>query len=54
MLEVTVYEENDLMKALLHEWLAEAGYRLVPGSEPADLVIASVIDAPARGFAADS
>jgi CheY-like chemotaxis protein len=46
---IAIYEENDLMRALLKEWLSEAGYRVrevVPrgvqrgGTE--DLVIASV------------
>ena len=46
---IAIYEENDLMRALLREWLSEAGYRVrevVPrgvqrgGTE--DLVIASV------------
>jgi len=46
---IVIYEENDLMRALLKEWLSEAGYRVreaVPrGAEHAakeDLVIASV------------
>jgi DNA-binding response OmpR family regulator len=46
---ITIYEENDLMRALLEEWLSQAGYRVrgaVPGGgHPAgteDLVIASV------------
>jgi DNA-binding response OmpR family regulator len=49
MLAITIYEENDLMRALLKEWLSQAGYRVrgaVPGGvHPAgseDLVIASV------------
>jgi DNA-binding response OmpR family regulator len=42
MLNVALYEDNDLMRALLYEWLSEAGYRVVPGTEPANLVIASV------------
>lgn len=46
---IVIYEENDLMRALLKEWLSEAGYRVratAPhemwrgGAE--DLVIASV------------
>ncbi len=49
MSAIVIYEENDLMRALLKEWLSEAGYRVreaVPrgaqrvGKE--DLVIASV------------
>jgi DNA-binding response OmpR family regulator len=46
---IVVYEENDLMRALLKEWLGEAGYRVSAPAprEPrpelaADLVIASV------------
>jgi DNA-binding response OmpR family regulator len=49
MNHIVVYEENDLMRALLEEWLGEAGYRvsaLAPREEPlelaADLVIVSV------------
>src|ERR1700730_13408294 len=46
---IAIYEENDLMRALLREWLSEAGYRVraeslcglqIGGME--DLVIASV------------
>jgi CheY-like chemotaxis protein len=46
---IVIYEENDLMRALLREWLSEAGYRVRAGSRcgvqsggPADLVIVSV------------
>jgi DNA-binding response OmpR family regulator len=46
---IVVYEENDLMRALLQEWLSEAGYRastLAPREAPpdlaADLVIVSI------------
>jgi DNA-binding response OmpR family regulator len=46
---VVVYEENDLMRALLEEWLSQAGYRVREGpthgqqrAGAADLVIASV------------
>jgi DNA-binding response OmpR family regulator len=46
---IVVYEENDLMRALLKEWLGEAGYRvsaLAPRDKPpelaADLVVVSV------------
>ena len=46
---IVIYEENDLMRALLKEWLSEAGYR-VRAAAPreaqlggtADLVIVSV------------
>jgi CheY-like chemotaxis protein len=49
MSTIAMYEENDLMRALLREWLSEAGYRVREvgphaaqrgGTE--DLVIASV------------
>ena len=46
---VVVYEEDTLMRALLTEWLTEAGYEVRPeaareprGADPADLVILSV------------
>ena len=46
---IVIYEEDDLMRALLKEWLSEAGYRVRAGSlcglqngGPADLVIVSV------------
>jgi CheY-like chemotaxis protein len=46
---IVIYEENDLMRALLEEWLSQAGYRVrtaapgdVRGGEAADLVIASL------------
>jgi DNA-binding response OmpR family regulator len=49
MSSIVIYEENDLMRALLKEWLCDAGYRVrAPGSggmqhdDAADLVIASV------------
>ena len=49
MNHIVVYEENDLMRALLKEWLGEAGYpvsapapREPPPDQPADLVIVSV------------
>jgi CheY-like chemotaxis protein len=49
MSDIVIYEENDLMCALLSEWLSEAGYRVraaasnqvQPGGR-ADLVIVSV------------
>ena len=28
MSNILVYEEDDLMRALIHEWLREAGYRV--------------------------
>jgi DNA-binding response OmpR family regulator len=49
MAHIAVYEDNDLMRDLLTEWLGEAGYRvssLAPREpapkEPVDLVIVSV------------
>jgi len=49
MSEIVIYEENDLMRALLIEWLNEAGYRVRAGAPHrvlaggrADLVIVSV------------
>jgi CheY-like chemotaxis protein len=48
MSNIVIYEENDLMRALLEEWLREAGYRVHAAashdlqSGPADLVIVSV------------
>ena len=49
MSNIVIYEDNDLMRALLREWLCEAGYRVRAGSlcglrsaGPADLVIVSV------------
>ncbi len=49
MLNIVIYEENDLMRALLKEWLGEAGYRVrailpreLERAGTADLVIVSV------------
>src|SRR4029077_1708780 len=49
MSTIAMYEENDLMRALLREWLSDAGYRVrevglggVQREGAADLVIASV------------
>jgi DNA-binding response OmpR family regulator len=49
MNHIVLYEENDLMRALLKEWLGEAGYRVsapAPRAPPpglaADLVVVSV------------
>jgi DNA-binding response OmpR family regulator len=48
MSAIVIYEENDLMRGLLKEWLSEAGYRVREGAARAqregteDLVIASV------------
>jgi DNA-binding response OmpR family regulator len=49
MLDIVIYEEDDLMRGLLDEWLTGAGYRVrratahgKPTSGDADLVIASI------------
>jgi CheY-like chemotaxis protein len=54
MSNIVIYEENDLMRALLEEWLSEAGYSVhaaashnlpsgcVAGARFADLIIVSV------------
>jgi DNA-binding response OmpR family regulator len=53
MSKIVIYEENDLMRALLEEWLSEAGYIVHAAAShepsggptvgrPADLVIVSV------------
>lgn len=49
MSNIVIYEENDLMRALLEEWLGEAGYRVhaaasyeLHSGSPPDLVIVSV------------
>ena len=49
MSDIVIYEDNDLMRALMHEWLSKAGYRVQAGppgrtSDPgrAALVIVSV------------
>jgi DNA-binding response OmpR family regulator len=49
MARISIYEENDLMRALLKEWLSEAGYRVCPSAArggqrggTADLVIVSI------------
>jgi CheY-like chemotaxis protein len=49
MSDIVVYEENDLMRGLLQEWLSGAGYcvhaaasHAAAQSRPADLVIISV------------
>jgi DNA-binding response OmpR family regulator len=48
-LDIVIYEEDQLTRNLLREWLGEAGYRVRSGAlreaqngSPADLVIASV------------
>lgn len=49
MASIVIYEEDDLMRALLEEWLRNAGYRVrgvasrtAPAQEHADLVIVSI------------
>jgi len=49
MSNIVIYEENDLMRALLEEWLSEAGYRVHAAASHdlhsdllADLVIVSL------------
>lgn len=49
MSSIVIYEEDDLMRALLEEWLGNAGYRVhstaslsAPAQENADLVIVSI------------
>jgi CheY-like chemotaxis protein len=49
MSNIVIYEDNDLMRALLEEWLSEAGYLVHAAAShesgsgrPADLVIVSV------------
>lgn len=59
MPDIVIYEEDHLTRALLEEWLGEAGYRVrrgtrcgarpaEPGEAPGDLVIVSVY-MPRRG-----
>jgi DNA-binding response OmpR family regulator len=57
MSNIVIYEENDLMRALLEEWLSEAGYRVhaaawhdLHSGRPADLVIVS-LNMPKQGGA---
>lgn len=47
--DIVIYEEDELTRALLQQWLGEAGYRVHVGTlgtsdcgRPADLVIANV------------
>lgn len=55
MLDIVIYEEDHLTRALLEEWLREAGYRVRRGSPcaqhdaPGDLVIVSVFMPKQRG-----
>jgi DNA-binding response OmpR family regulator len=48
-MDIAIYEEDDLMRSLLEEWLADAGYRVrnpaadtAPGGRAADLVIVNL------------
>jgi DNA-binding response OmpR family regulator len=48
-MDIVIYEEDDLTRALLRQWLAEAGYRVHIGTPcvrqvdcPADLAIVNV------------
>jgi DNA-binding response OmpR family regulator len=43
MSDIVIYEENDLMRALLQEWLSEAGYRVRAGPPGADLGQAALV-----------
>lgn len=54
--DIVVYEEDALTRALVEEWLAEAGYRVRLGNSriagrdaPCDLVIASVCNPKEAG-----
>jgi DNA-binding NtrC family response regulator len=56
MLDIVVYEEDQLTRSLLQEWLGEAGYRVRLGTRcdaskdaPADLVVVSVYLPKQRG-----
>jgi CheY-like chemotaxis protein len=53
MSNIVIYEENDLMRALLEEWLSEAGYR-VHAAASHDLQGSRLADGrPADGRPAD-
>ncbi len=41
--DIVIYEDNDLMRALLQEWLSEAGYRIRAGPPGVDLGRASLV-----------
>jgi DNA-binding response OmpR family regulator len=48
-MDIVIYEEDRLTRALLREWLSQAGYRVrdgaprnAQGNDPADLIIVSV------------
>jgi DNA-binding response OmpR family regulator len=45
MSDIVIYEDNDLMRALLREWLSDAGYRVraVPSGRMRDLGRAALV-----------
>jgi len=56
MLDIVIYEEDQLTRSLLQEWLREAGYHPRAGTNcnagrdtPADLVVVSVYNPKQRG-----
>ena len=56
MLDIVIYEEDQLTRSLMQEWLQEAGYRVWVGTScnaerdpPADLVVANVYMPKQRG-----
>jgi two-component system, OmpR family, KDP operon response regulator KdpE len=56
MLDIVIYEEDQLTRSLMQEWLQEAGYRVRVGSscnaggdQPGDLVVANVYMPKQRG-----
>jgi DNA-binding response OmpR family regulator len=56
MLDIVIYEEDQLTRSLMQEWLREAGYQPRVGTScnavrdaPADLVVASVYNPKQRG-----
>lgn len=56
MLDVVIYEEDQLTRSLMQEWLREAGYRVRVGTScnaacdgAADLIVASVYMPKQRG-----
>jgi two-component system KDP operon response regulator KdpE len=56
MLDIVIYEEDQLIRSLMQEWLQEAGYRPRAGTPcnagrdaPGDLVVVSVYNPKQRG-----
>ena len=43
MSDIVIYEENDLMRALLQEWLSDAGYRVRAGPPGVNLGTAKLV-----------